>query len=148
MQKVDGLRDRDTQMERRKGLTYCTIRFLGLATMVALPMCAPTDPAAYHAEREAQIAEAFPDEADRAGLYLVNPKRAGGFPSRLEILYFPDEVTKSQLLSRADRYCEGYALQGAAGRAVPTGDDTSAVGTLEDGSQRTGRYVTLDCVIT
>lgn len=100
------------------------VLFVVLAGL-ALAACTPE---AAKKNREALIAEFFPDPADRVGLELVFPVNDG---RKLEIIYNPAVVSQETVMERAAKHCANRFEKDVSLTKGPT----EGTRTLEDGTK-------------
>lgn len=83
-----------------------TTILLSAVLVTSLAACATNDPAKAKEARAKTVTSAFPAEADQKGISLAFP-----VDSHLEIIYYPDEVSRAQVDDRVARYCQrtGYS---------------------------------------
>lgn len=73
------------------------------AACIALSGCVSEEAAADR--RAVLIEQAFPNPADRQGIFLVFPLEAGGTYSKVEIVWFTDVVGQTEIVRRVQGFC-------------------------------------------
>ncbi|MEP6265775.1 MAG: hypothetical protein ABJ139_00375 [Paracoccaceae bacterium] len=91
-------------------------RSLKIALSTTLAACA-VDPQSARDSSQSLIESIFPNPSDRQGIYFAFPLETGGFYSQVEIIYFSNEVSETEVTNRMTRYCLRYKSDHVSGQA-------------------------------
>lgn len=83
-------------------------KFIAISALAIISACVSSDPEAAAERRQALIQQIFPALSDQQGIGLVFPIESGGFYSSLEIIYYKNEVSESEIIRRTSNYCAAH----------------------------------------
>jgi hypothetical protein len=90
------------------------------------------------------IAQVFPDPSDRQGIFLAFPLESAGGLGKLEIVWFPDEVSQNEVVRRVQAACSRSPVAGFTGQVGIAKDfGTAAINTPS--GPRNARQVFFSC---
>ena len=80
---------------------------LCLCAAILLSACGGGSDSAWKAEQRASlISKVFPNPADQQGLFLVYPLESGGVYKTMEVVWYPQEVSRAEVVQRVGRFCK------------------------------------------
>ncbi|MBO9445814.1 hypothetical protein [Ruegeria sp. R14_0] len=112
---------------------------------IALTGCS-VDPQAAATRRAALVQTVFPNPADRQGIDLAFPLESGGIYKTLEVGFFPDEVTETEVRGRVASFCARQNSARLTGGVAIKKDLGINNRTQADGSVRPVHQIFYSCV--
>ena len=113
------------------------------AATLALGACVSEETAS--AKRGQLIDRAFPDPADREGIFLVFPMDSGGSIETVEVIWLTDVLGQGEVVRRVQGFCARNGGVGASGE-VGIKRDIGATTVTVDGQPRPARQVFFSCL--
>ncbi|MEJ8563004.1 hypothetical protein QTO30_18500 [Yoonia sp. GPGPB17] len=114
----------------KKLISICTLLLLAAACV---------SPEQAQRNREARLANQFPDPADRVGMYIMFQSN-----ETFIVQYFPSEVSRDVVLSRMDQWCVNAGL-GSVAVTAEEPNFRSFNATLAGGETREVRSFQVNC---
>lgn len=111
------------------------------SVLIALVSGCSVSPEQAQINREARLAQQFPNPADRQGMYIVWQSTV----SKFNVEYLANEITEANAVSRVGQLCRKLG-QGSDARLVERWTAMNRNVTLGDGSTAPVRAVKVDCV--